>query len=31
MPPRRVSNRLHPHDPPPQESIIPPPTNQPPT
>jgi hypothetical protein len=31
MPPRRVSNRLHPHDPPPQESIIPPPPNQPPT
>jgi hypothetical protein len=31
MPPRRVSNRLHPHVPPPQESIIPPPPNQPPT
>jgi hypothetical protein len=31
MPPRRVSNRLHPHDPPLQESIIPPPPNQPPT
>jgi hypothetical protein len=28
MPPRRVSNRLHSHDPPPQESIIPPPPNQ---
>jgi hypothetical protein len=31
MPPRRVSNRLHPHVPPLQESIIPPPPNQPPT
>jgi hypothetical protein len=31
MPPRRVSNRLHSHDPPPQQSIIPPPPNQPPT
>jgi hypothetical protein len=30
MPPRRASNRLHPHDPPPQQSIIPPPPNQPP-
>jgi hypothetical protein len=30
MPPRRVSNRLHPHNPPLQESIIPPPPNQPP-
>jgi hypothetical protein len=31
MPPRRVSNHLHPQDPPLQESIIPPPLNQPPT
>jgi hypothetical protein len=31
MPFRRVSNRLHPHGPPPQESIIPPPPNQPST
>jgi hypothetical protein len=31
MPPRRVSNRLHPHVPPLQESIIPSPPNQPPT
>jgi hypothetical protein len=31
MPPRRVSQRLHPDETPPQESIIPPPNNQPPT
>jgi hypothetical protein len=31
MPPRRVSNCLHPHDPPSQESSIPPPPNQPST
>jgi hypothetical protein len=31
MPPKRVSNRLHPQNPPSQESIIPPPPNQPPT
>jgi hypothetical protein len=28
MPPRRLSNRLHSVDTPPQESIIPPPPNQ---
>jgi hypothetical protein len=31
MPPRRKSNRLHPHNASSQESIIPPPPNQPPT